>query len=105
LQQKIGLFFFLLVLLIVVLFLLGLQVTFAQRDMTRAGRGNLTAYTERDLLDLAAGSEEACSLLFNRKRGEICSRGNDWLAFLSFRSCHVVILKSLTDCKYDFYRY
>lgn len=42
--------------------LLRLQVTLAQRDVTRAGRLYLATYTQRDLLDFATLGQEARGL-------------------------------------------
>jgi hypothetical protein len=81
LQQKIG--------VELLFFLLSLEVALAQRDVTRAGSGNLATDTQRDLLDLAAGGEKLGGLFLNRALREIVSRGYYRLAFLCFGSGHV----------------
>ena len=55
--------------------LLGLQVTFAQRDMTWTRGGNLSAHTKRDLLNFTARGQKACSLGFDGIRRKII----DWI--------------------------
>ena len=66
----------------------GLEMAFAQGDMTRAGSGNLATDAQRNLLNLAARGEEAGRLLFNGQAGKVFSRRERGFGLGSLGSCH-----------------
>jgi hypothetical protein len=73
-----------------------LEVALAQRDVTRAGSGNLAAQTLRDLLDLATTGQKACGLFLDRKAGKVISRGKRWFGFAVLGSSHMILSLALS---------